>query len=295
MIDDDELQRRRSLTFAQAEGIDPIPTQLATKTISREMRARLWDVVYESLKATRVREVGRQNVYFVGGEWYQILRDWHLDVLHRFSDDFSKSWAVWLPALKTLFENEKYHAVLGFVQYVMRHRNPPTNFAHAVQKALEASRSAYRVVAGDTIAPIASEGEGQAVSIAFEQLRGTAFKGPRVHLKAAAAALSSGEWASSVRESINAVEAVVRLLAKSTSVSDALKRLANKGHINRNMSAGLERLYAYTSDERGIRHPLLDDGDANVDEADAVYMFGASAAFITYLMTKARTVGLLEG
>ena len=105
--------------------------------------------------------------------------------------------------------------------------------------------------------------------------------------------MTAGQWADSVRESINAVESVVRLLGSSKSVDDALKSLANKGHINKNMSAGLGRLYNYTSDEQGIRHPLLDDGDAKVDEADALYMFAASAAFVTYLIGKGQTAGLL--
>jgi hypothetical protein len=34
-------------------------------------------------------------------------------------------------------------------------------------------------------------------------------------------------------------------------------------------------LYGYTSDQKGIRHPLLDDGTADVDEADAMFMIGA--------------------
>jgi hypothetical protein len=52
-------------------------------------------------------------------------------------------------------------------------------------------------------------------------------------------------------------------------------------------------LYAYTSDEKGIRHALLDDSTAKVDEADAMFMLGACAAFVSYLLNKARSNGLL--
>ena len=34
-------------------------------------------------------------------------------------------------------------------------------------------------------------------------------------------------------------------------------------------------------------HPLVDDPNAHVDETDALFVFGACAAFITYLINKA--------
>ena len=45
-------------------------------------------------------------------------------------------------------------------------------------------------------------------------------------------------------------------------------------------------LYGYTSDEKGIRHALLNDDEARVDRDDAVFMLGACAAFASYLWRK---------
>jgi hypothetical protein len=45
---------------------------------------------------------------------------------------------------------------------------------------------------------------------------------------------------------------------------------------------------------RAFATPLLEEGDAKVDEADSLYMFGASAAFVTYLLRKGEAGGLLE-
>ena len=47
-------------------------------------------------------------------------------------------------------------------------------------------------------------------------------------------------------------------------------------------------------DEKGIRHPLLDKGDAEVDETDALFMIGACGAFVSYLINKSRAAGLLK-
>jgi hypothetical protein len=56
---------------------------------------------------------------------------------------------------------------------------------------------------------------------------------------------------------------------------------------------GFGNLYGFTSDEKGIRHPLLEKPDAQVDETDALYMLGSCAAFVSYLINKARHARLL--
>ena len=39
---------------------------------------------------------------------------------------------------------------------------------------------------------------------------------------------------------------------------------------------------------------LLDDGTAQVDENDALFMIGACAAFVSYMINKARAAELLK-
>src|SRR4051794_8202961 len=47
-----EFEDRKKLTFEQAEGAETIPSQLALKKLSDELRARLWAIIYESLTAS---------------------------------------------------------------------------------------------------------------------------------------------------------------------------------------------------------------------------------------------------
>ncbi len=61
------------------------------------------------------------------------------------------------------------------------------------------------------------------------------------------------------------------------------------------MKAGFDSLYGYTSDSQGVRHALLDKGAPDVDETDALFMLGACAAFVSYLINRARAAGLLTG
>jgi hypothetical protein len=59
------------------------------------------------------------------------------------------------------------------------------------------------------------------------------------------------------------------------------------------LGKGFGSLYGFTSDEKGIRHALLDEPAAQVDETDALYMLGSCASFVSYLINKARHEGLL--
>jgi hypothetical protein len=55
---DDPYAERRKITFEQAEGAAPLPSQLKLKEISQELRARLWSLIHAHLvEATRSREM----------------------------------------------------------------------------------------------------------------------------------------------------------------------------------------------------------------------------------------------
>jgi hypothetical protein len=45
-------------------------------------------------------------------------------------------------------------------------------------------------------------------------------------------------------------------------------------------------LYGYASDEEGVRHALVLEKEAQVDEADALFMLGACASFVSYLIAR---------
>jgi len=60
------------------------------------------------------------------------------------------------------------------------------------------------------------------------------------------------------------------------------------------LKRGFTAIYGFTSDEQGIRHSLLEKESPTVDEADAQFMIGACSAFVSYLISKARSVDLLK-
>jgi len=48
-MSDDEIKRRKGLTFEQAEGLAPLPKQLGRTEVSQELRAVLWNYIHEQI------------------------------------------------------------------------------------------------------------------------------------------------------------------------------------------------------------------------------------------------------
>lgn len=110
-----------------------------------------------------------------------------------------------------------------------------------------------------------SEAERQTVVRAYADLSGTELHGARAHLRSAGSLLTEGKYGDSIRESMQAVEAVARTLDPSAAtLAPALAKLEKKMAIHPALKWGFGKLYGYTSDEKGIRHPLLDEPVATV-------------------------------
>jgi hypothetical protein len=195
--------------------------------------------------------------------------------------------------VKAVFMRGSYATIYGWLQHVLQ-AGPPPDFAKIISQILRDCRSPYRVVDDEILCPIGSDEAAETVTKAFVDLKAGGLAGGREHLKSASDELSDGNFAASVRESIHAVESVVKVLEPSGDFSKALARLEAKTNIHGALKKGFLAIYGFTSDEQGIRHPLLDKDAAAVDEADAMFMIGACSAFVSYLIDKSRIAGLLK-
>ncbi len=287
-----DIEERKQLTFKQAEGIEPLPSQLKLREVSPKLRAALWNLIHGHLQDHTKR--GEYSHDHIVKPWSTILKEVHVYHRHRMADEFSARASVLIPETRVIFERGDYAKIFGWLEFVLKHPSCPINFPQEIEGTLQYCRAAYRVIDGKVICPIASDTEHSTIVQAFADLAANQFNGARAHLRNAASHLTAGAYADSVRESIHAVEAVGRTLDPTADVlSKALAKLEQKISIHPAMKKGFTSLYAYTSDEKGIRHALLDDSAAKVDETDALFMLGACAAFVSYLVNKARSSGLL--
>jgi AbiJ N-terminal domain 4 len=277
-MSDSANQIDQTLTFAQREGAVPLPRQLGLKHLPREVTAPLWGLVY------RILDNSRHRGHWLSVTWSTILQDYWVEVELKNSDEFTNYMDKLVPWVKGIVTSDSYIVCLGFLEFCIRHPLTDWAFANAINDILTRSNAAYRIF-GTSIAPIASPEEGAAVATALSDVSTGAYPGAKTHLQNAASLLTTGKYADSVRESMNAVESVARGLDKdSTTLAPALAVLEKRGHLHPAMKKGFGNLYGYTSDQQGIRHALLDEGEAAVTETDALYMFGSCAAFVSYLV-----------
>lgn len=287
-----EQSLRETLTFAQAEGAEPLPQQLKLREVSQQLRATLWSEVFAQLVSAKEYDSNYNLV--VGDPWFPILLRKHIFCDHMMADELDRQFGKLASKVKQIFQNGSYIDVFDFIQFVLRDQDCPYDFEELVSQCLRESRAAYRIV-NKTIIPIASEEEGQAIESAVAELSDHGMVGAREHIIKASQCINNGQWADSIRESIHAVEAAARMLEPSAKTLDpALKALKEKARLHPALVKGFGSLYGFSNDEKGIRHPLIDEPVASVDEADALYMLGSCASFVTYILSKSESLQIDE-
>jgi hypothetical protein len=288
-LTDDELQARRTLQFREAEGLKPLPDQLKLSEVSLQVRVRLWDLFRRDIEAR-----GTGAYLNLNDPWCSILRDHHLIILERFSEDYSPIWFALKEDLKKLFAKGGHGDLFEFVQFVLRHKACPNDLYGEVAAILQTSHSPYRLVdSPPTLVPVVSMDEIHAVERALVGTNNPTFGAARSHLLNAAACLTAGDAAGTIRESIHAVESVAKVIAgdAGTTLAPALKIIEKKGgSIHPALRIAFEKLYGYASDQNGIRHAAIDPADKSIGEAEALFMYTACAGFVSYLVNKADRV-----
>src|SRR5262245_41011947 len=116
-MQNDPYAERKRLTFAQAEGAEPLPQPLALKEVSQELRARLWGIVQGSLAShwynNGTRSGGLQK------PWNAILRRKHIERDHKMADEFNDHYKELVYEVKRIFEGNYVH-MFDFLQWLLR-------------------------------------------------------------------------------------------------------------------------------------------------------------------------------
>ena len=286
MTDSEELDIR-SLTFSQAHGYEEVPGPLALGKLSDEARVRLWDLLTASAW-NRPSPDSYLTGWYMSGAWESIFRTLHSDFLIAPLDAFTGiSTKLVQVYRRAILETLSFNKVFDLLQIIMRHRSCPRAFTLAVAQIFKDCRLAYVVDTKRpaTILPAATRQEGEAIIGALNEFREAGLQGAEAHLRMAAELITRGDWPGAVRESIHAVESVARQLdpAASKTLGPALASLEKGGQLHPALKEAFSKLYGYTSDEEGIRHPLIASATSPAGQDEAVFMLGACAAFASYL------------
>lgn len=275
-------------TFSQRNGLAPVPPQLQLGELSPALRNRL----HYAFDSSFDESVGYGSMSaFLEDPWERILKDTHVKFLQKNISQFASDVSVQRGILKSICIDAKIGILFDYIEFVVQHPMCPDGLAGEIADALFQGRSAYRILDGRTVSAVGSALEGETISAAVTAAQRSA-PGAARHLLDAASDLRRGEWSGSIRNSIHAVESVAVLLAPSKdTLGGALAVLTANGHLHGGLRAAFNQLYGYSSDEEGVRHALVFQDASAADETDALFMLGACAAFVSYLLTRARAGG----
>lgn len=273
-------------------GFRPVRSLIQTNTLDDETRTELWNIVLVTFRTVASKQMtdatgsitsamwawefkkprdeepaaefvwGRVKAQVLQGDWFDAL-------------DIIESFVGYLKQFNTWHYSEILEACIGSLNDVFER--------HLV---------GYRFIELK-IVPLDSDIDADAVTEAINASRD--FTGARGHLLRASELLAdrkSPDYPNSVKESISAVESVVRKATKEGTLGAGLKKLQAAGiTIHPALEGAWSKMYGWTSDANGIRHSAVEPADA--DQAIAKYMLVTCSAFVTYLIEAGRKAKLV--
>jgi hypothetical protein len=275
--------------FSQRIGVTPRQPIVQLDDMNVALRNSLWNVIHqtvESRDAALWRRIARRAAI----DFFK----WPVDELPIY-DFQSRDW------IKQRFYDMDWYRAYDFVEFFVQDAyavisNDRTSIRAAFNHVLEREGAGYRFIAG-VLSPISNSTEVAAVSEAISSATQHALLGASEHLSTAVALLGQRpdpDYRNSVKESISAIESLVKSISGQTTggLAGALEMVAAKAPIHRALQNALRSLYGYTSDESGIRHAILDDPTVGYEEAK--FMLVSCSAFVNFLVAKADHAGLLH-
>ncbi len=269
--------------FSQRHGFSEIPPQLELGVVTDQQKLLLnyaWDRELSRNRNARIPSVSDMRIRVLS-------HDAFVKVLG-ISPSSLSGGIEYLSQTFSLFVNgAKIGTLYDLIEFIIRHVSCSSILVQEFSDAFVETRSAYRIVDKKIIA-LGTEQQAEAVKQALNDVEAVGARAAKAHLISAGGEIRHGNWADSVRESIHAVEAMARKIDPSAkTLGAALKTLERSNYIHGSLKEGFNRLYGYTNDEEGIRHSLLEE-TARVDEVDALFMLGACASFVSYLIARER-------
>lgn len=274
--------------FSQRIGITPIKSIIQIDWIDNDLRNGLWNLIYETYLynvKTSIEGLNANLRKIYPQIWCDFYKE-RLDEMPQFASDFYKT-------IKGRYYNSEWHEVYDLIQFLADtdlHYNSDINteFINECNIILERELSGYRFISNQ-LSPISSEIEIKSIEDILNN--DDILHSVKSQIKRALELFSDRgkpDYRNSIKESISAVEGYCKIITgdPKATLAKALQKIEKTHPIHPSLKLAFDKLYAYTSDEGGIRHAMLDDGK-EIAQEDALFMLIACSAFINYLQQKA--------
>lgn len=280
------------MRFAERLGYTPIKTELAEDELPDSLLAGLWDCLYMKFftEIGRYDHIGRLEGY--NHRFYETACTIWFSYFRKPIDSLPRDPKEAVRQVRDYFFGGPFYLTYDFLEFMC---NAPMVDEYAGQIIAETCNEIFERelaqfrFASTTLVKITNNEELAAIQETLTQHESSSVG---EHLKRAAQLYSqrpSPDYRNSIKESISAVEAAVSYAVdkKSFGVAKPLRLLGEEFDLHPALRDGFEKIYAFTSDEGGVRHALMEK--ANVRQEDARFMLTACSAFSNYLIAlKAR-------
>lgn len=279
-------------TFSERHGYTEMRSLIQRADLDSETRTQIWNVLtavreqYATYLSTNTSQKNATQQlwvwYFKGArdEFPGEARVWGKCKQHILTEPWTDVFDL-LEAFVSYMKSTEVDQAVGLAGQAVS----------AWNKMFEMYLVAYRFI-GDEITPVDSNAEAEAVSAALND--SGPFAGARHSLDRAVELLADREtpdYPNSIKESISAVEAVVKKVTGEGTLGAGLSKLESAGlTIHPALKVAWSKMYGWASDANGIRHAGIDPADA--DQALAKYMLVTCSAFVSYLIEEGRKVNL---
>ncbi|GAB3584606.1 hypothetical protein GCM10027406_31300 [Leifsonia lichenia] len=278
-------------SFSERHGYKEVRTLIQRESLDDETRTDLWNVL--ALTPGILDSYGdttEENTLTAMWVWHwRKPRDERLSLT-----------ALWDLMKATLLKGtwiEVFDLLEAFIRYLDANKTYdfdalPNTMVEALNGRFEDNLVGYRFI-GHEITPVDSAAESDAVTEAL--VDADSIKGARHSLDRAVELLAdrqTPDYPNSIKESISAVEAVVKKVTGEGQLGAGLKKLEAAGLIiHPALKEAWLKMYGWTSSANGIRHAGIEAADA--DQAIAKYMLVTCSAFVSYLIEAGRKTELL--
>lgn len=273
------------MRFSERMGFTEREVPFQRENMNDDLRTSLWNVTKASLidgiSSDRWHVDDNPYIKDFATCLYAELLKFPIDDIPETVRDFEK-------IIRAIFERSECYVVYDVIESVVDWCNSKRNidFSGIVDeynRILERENSAFRFV-NNQLMEVTSTEEIQEIENVFSQ--DDKFLHVKEHLNQAMSLLAKRDdpdFRNSIKESISAVESLVKLLVGSKgTLGQLLKHMERDGVISPALQKAYSSLYGYTSDANGIRHALMDEH--NLAYADARYMLVICSAFVNYVI-----------
>lgn len=270
------------MKFSERMGIIKVSDVFQIDSMSQELRNRIYNFITRSLFKYKEEEAIYKHLH---SEFYKLPLNsfMFLQSSRTGSFDekfFSSEWYQIYDLLEYLLSKYDNHAFVSCVDYTKE------NFIIKINQIFEEERSGYRII-DNLVTPIIDNNEISSIEEAISQQDNAS-----IHLKTALQHLSNKQkpdYRNSIKESISAVEVILRTITGESTLGKALNKVQAKIYLPTALKDCIGKLYDFTNGKEGIRHARMEETELKLE--DAKLMLVSCSAFVNYLKSK-QTNGL---